>query len=171
MALIKILIRQTDLSHLTASCHKNTHSQQNNQKNSGNHHHHGHLCPPLSGGFNLKVSKIALRPMIDNYLRNAAMQILYVQLTFPLFFYCYSTRHGSASSRTNCEFLLLLLTLFLGRCVGTKRTDQSCQQIIFLPLSDYFPSCFGVISDGGGHSHCLSGFGSREREIEHKRTW
>ncbi len=34
----------------------------------------------------LKVSKIALRRMIDNDLRNTAMQILYVQLTFPLFF-------------------------------------------------------------------------------------
>jgi hypothetical protein len=34
----------------------------------------------------LKVSKIALRRTIDNDLRNTAMQILYVQLTFPLFF-------------------------------------------------------------------------------------
>ncbi len=34
----------------------------------------------------LKVSKIALRRTIDNDLCNMAMQILYVQLTFPLFF-------------------------------------------------------------------------------------
>jgi hypothetical protein len=34
----------------------------------------------------LKVSKIALRRMIDNDLCNTAMQILYMQLTFPLFF-------------------------------------------------------------------------------------
>ena len=34
----------------------------------------------------LKVSKIALRRTIDNDLRTTAMQILYVQLTFPLFF-------------------------------------------------------------------------------------
>jgi hypothetical protein len=34
----------------------------------------------------LKVTKIALRRTIDNDLCNTAMQILYVQLTFPLFF-------------------------------------------------------------------------------------
>ncbi len=34
----------------------------------------------------LKVSKIALHRRIDNDLSNTAMQILYVQLTFPLFF-------------------------------------------------------------------------------------
>ncbi len=74
----------------------------------------------------LKVSKIALRHTINNDLCNTVMQILHVQLTFPLFFYYYSTRRGSARSQTNCEFLLLLLTLFLGRCVGTKRTNHSC---------------------------------------------
>ena len=56
-------------------------------KNSENHHHHVHLCPPLSGGFNfLKVSKIALRRTMENDLCNMAIQILYVQLTLPLFF-------------------------------------------------------------------------------------
>ncbi len=79
MASIQILIGPMDLSHLTASRHKNTHSQQNNQKTqetaiimvtSARH-------SPTSI---LKVSKI------DNDLRNTAMQILYVQLTFPLFF-------------------------------------------------------------------------------------
>ena len=66
--------------------HKNTHSQQNNQKTqettiimvtSARH-------SPVASI--LKVSKIALRRTIDNNLRNMAMQILGVQLTFPLFF-------------------------------------------------------------------------------------
>ena len=74
-------------------------------------------------------------------------------------------RCGSARSRTNGEFLLLLLTLFLGRCIGTKRTNHSCQQIIFLPLSHYFPSCFGVISDRGGSQPLSMWFWERrERE-------
>ncbi len=34
----------------------------------------------------LRVFKIALCCMIDNNIHNTAMQILYVQLTFPLFF-------------------------------------------------------------------------------------
>ena len=75
-----------DLSHLTASRHKNTHSQQNNQKTQETtiimvtSAHHSLVASIL------KVSKIALRCMIDNDLRNMAMQILYVQLTFPLFY-------------------------------------------------------------------------------------
>ncbi len=41
-------------------------------------------CSPVASI--LKVSKIALLRTIDNDLRNMVMQILYVQLTFPLFF-------------------------------------------------------------------------------------
>ncbi len=75
-----------DLSHLTASRHKNTHSQQNNRKTqettiimvtSARH-------SPVASI--LKVSKIALRYTIDDDLHNTAMQILYMQLSFPLFF-------------------------------------------------------------------------------------
>ncbi len=114
----------------------------------------------------LNISKIALCCTIDNDLRNTAMQILYVQLTFPLFFYFYSTQRGLASLLTNCEFLLLLLImLFLGPCVGTKRTDHSCHKIIFLPLSQHFLSCFGVISDRGG-SQPLSRWFWEQRERE-----
>ena len=75
-----------DLSHLTASRHKNTHSQQNNRQTQETtiimvtSAHHSPVASIL------KVSKIALCHTINNDLRNTAMQILYVQLTFPLFF-------------------------------------------------------------------------------------
>ena len=122
-------------------------------------------CSPVASI--LMVSKIALCRTIDNDRRNTAMQIFYVQQLSLYFIYIYSTRRGSASSRTKCEFLSLLLTLFLGRCVGTKRTNHSCQKIIFLPLSEHFSSCFDLISNRGGRRHCLVGFrrGERERAV------
>ncbi len=75
-----------DLSHLTASRHKNTNSQQNNQKTQETTiiMVTSARCSPVASI--LKVSKIALCCMIDNDCRNTAMQILYVQLAFPLFF-------------------------------------------------------------------------------------
>jgi hypothetical protein len=75
-----------DLSHLTASRHKNTHSQQNNQKTQETTITMVTSARRSPVASILKVSKIALRRTIDNDLHNTAMQILYVQLTFPLYF-------------------------------------------------------------------------------------
>jgi hypothetical protein len=55
-------------------------------KNSGNHIIMVTSARHSPVGSILKVSKITLRCTIKNNLRNTAMQILYVQLTFHLFF-------------------------------------------------------------------------------------
>jgi hypothetical protein len=168
--------RTTNLSHLTASHHKNTHSLQNNQKTqettiimvtSVRH-------SPVA----LKASKIALRHTIYNNLRNMVMQILYVQLTFLFIFssiiLCVVAQHARGLMVSlYCYYWCFFLAAVSERSAPTKAVSR----LFFAAVWLFYVLLRCDFRQGGGHSHWLSGFGSgerereREREREHKRTW